>query len=280
MTKPSTYERNFLSSQESADLFAACEKLPFERKLTHWGQPKRYQGLNYSARYSKRHDDDHVGESFPLEMAPPEIKAYAAKLSAHTGADINYVSIVKYADAHDGMNWHRHREDCGYDARVWIVSVGANRPWQIRKAGSKLPEDRYEFIAEQGSLITMSSEANETHEHQVPSVKGECGVRYGINCKTVGPRIYNCRAGSKRPADAVYVGNRVTRGSDWPQTPFGNPGLEPDQFRAYAKIKMRLDEDFRAQVMALRGRDLLCWCKPGEPRCHARVWLELANHNG
>jgi hypothetical protein len=26
----------------------------------------------------------------------------------------------------------------------------------------------------------------------------------------------------------------------------------------------------------LRGRDLACWCKPGEP-CHADVLLELAN---
>jgi hypothetical protein len=26
----------------------------------------------------------------------------------------------------------------------------------------------------------------------------------------------------------------------------------------------------------LRGKDLACWCKPGEP-CHADVLLELAN---
>ena len=27
---------------------------------------------------------------------------------------------------------------------------------------------------------------------------------------------------------------------------------------------------------SLRGKDLACWCKPGEP-CHADVLIELAN---
>ena len=30
------------------------------------------------------------------------------------------------------------------------------------------------------------------------------------------------------------------------------------------------------QIDALRGKDLACWCAPGEP-CHADVLLELAN---
>jgi hypothetical protein len=42
-----------------------------------------------------------------------------------------------------------------------------------------------------------------------------------------------------------------------------------------------LHTSFRAQhafsdVRALRGKNLACWCKPGEP-CHADVLLELAN---
>ena len=31
-----------------------------------------------------------------------------------------------------------------------------------------------------------------------------------------------------------------------------------------------------ADIAELRGKDLACWCKPGEP-CHADVLLELAN---
>jgi hypothetical protein len=29
-------------------------------------------------------------------------------------------------------------------------------------------------------------------------------------------------------------------------------------------------------IRALRGKDLACWCREGEP-CHADVWLRLAN---
>lgn len=43
-------------------------------------------------------------------------------------------------------------------------------------------------------------------------------------------------------------------------------GPECDAKRA--ALKSRLEE--------LRGKDLACWCKPGDP-CHADVLLELAN---
>jgi hypothetical protein len=43
-------------------------------------------------------------------------------------------------------------------------------------------------------------------------------------------------------------------------------GAESD--RAAAEILSRLHD--------LRGKNLACWCKPGEP-CHADVLLELAN---
>lgn len=35
-------------------------------------------------------------------------------------------------------------------------------------------------------------------------------------------------------------------------------------------------EALRSRLPELRGKNLACWCKPGEP-CHADVLLELAN---
>jgi len=35
-------------------------------------------------------------------------------------------------------------------------------------------------------------------------------------------------------------------------------------------------DTIRANIHQLRGKNLACWCKPGEP-CHADVLLELAN---
>jgi hypothetical protein len=95
------------------------------------------------------------------------------------------------------------------------------------------------------------------------------------------PRVWDCHAGKFYPADAVYVGREVrdrrTGKITRPATPFGNHlKLSGEGFREYAVEKM-LDTDFREQIFALGGRDLLCWCSPDSECCHARVWLELAN---
>jgi hypothetical protein len=95
------------------------------------------------------------------------------------------------------------------------------------------------------------------------------------------PRVYDCHAGKKYPADAVYVGREVrdrrTGNIIRPATPFGNvKRLTGDAFRSYAAEKMK-DAEFRELVESLRGKNLLCWCKPDEPTCHAKIWLELAN---
>jgi hypothetical protein len=68
----------------------------------------------------------------------------------------------------------------------------------------------------------------------------------------------------------------VTRPGRW-----GNPfrvevagrQLAVDMYRNYVLGDPILLAAIRSE---LRGRDLACWCRPGEP-CHADVLLELAN---
>ena len=96
------------------------------------------------------------------------------------------------------------------------------------------------------------------------------------------PQVWCCRAGSSYPRDAVYVG-RETRDRQGnllrEATPFGNHcKLSLNAFREMALAMIAADPEFAAQVEALRGKDLLCWCSGKETEhCHARVWLELAN---
>lgn len=51
-------------------------------------------------------------------------------------------------------------------------------------------------------------------------------------------------------------------------------------YRDYWSLMLTPDypgiEAVRASLQELRGKNLACWCKPGEP-CHADVLLELAN---
>jgi hypothetical protein len=45
---------------------------------------------------------------------------------------------------------------------------------------------------------------------------------------------------------------------------------------AYGRAVQSLRQKIIARLPELRGKNLACWCKPGEP-CHADVLLELAN---
>ena len=64
-------------------------------------------------------------------------------------------------------------------------------------------------------------------------------------------------------------------------------GLGVEFFRKHHHAAQYAVDCFRSDLLAgrlvqmtdlepLRGRDLACWCKPGDP-CHADVLLELAN---
>ena len=73
--------------------------------------------------------------------------------------------------------------------------------------------------------------------------------------------------GWRMPPNTVKV-DRATR--------WGNPyrGVDAvEQFDFYAR---ELVKDRPGWLAHLRGKNLACWCKPGEP-CHADVLLELAN---
>jgi hypothetical protein len=72
---------------------------------------------------------------------------------------------------------------------------------------------------------------------------------------------------------------KVSRPGKW-----GNPYRVAEYGRELAvrNYRRRL-EGMRAigalDLSELRGKNLACWCKPGEP-CHADVLLELANGQG
>lgn len=296
-----SYEEDFLTPEEAAELFRQCRTLPFTRRPNERDGGKSkilHQVVTFSDPCGLRRDDhgkarvDYVGAHFPLDQAPEAVKKLREKLSRRVGRDVNYFSVVLYEVGHDHMAYHQHREDKepGRDMSVWIVSTGCGRKFGVKKLGAS-KKDAVKFIAKPGSLITLYSEANNTHQHSVIQDDRIKEARIAINCKvlpkagTARPRVICCKglgspeiAAQKHPG-AVYVGRRVTRGgNNWPDTPFGNyDHLSQDGFREYAELMM-IDSQFAAKVEALRGKDLLCWCSGKETEhCHARVWLELAN---
>jgi hypothetical protein len=103
--------------------------------------------------------------------------------------------------------------------------------------------------------------------------------------------------GWRMPAGAVYVGRPTNFGNPWKAGgPVDFGGHHPvgtevwfgrkagdtvlDPADAVALYRLWLHDCAQRGVphpiAALRGRDLVCWCPPGQP-CHADVLLELAN---
>lgn len=63
------------------------------------------------------------------------------------------------------------------------------------------------------------------------------------------------------------VGEKYYSGKGWKK--IKDAAMAVDLYR-HRELRWRTD------LAQLRGKNLACWCKPGEP-CHADVLLELAN---
>jgi hypothetical protein len=80
---------------------------------------------------------------------------------------------------------------------------------------------------------------------------------------------------TSRWGNPYRVGDTVHRGPAYS----GRDEVVRDAAHAVQLFRQWLFTQQRAAdlVPQLRGKNLACWCRPGEP-CHADVLLELANH--
>lgn len=80
------------------------------------------------------------------------------------------------------------------------------------------------------------------------------------------PRVFNKHHGDA-PADAIYCGRGSHYGNPFPIRPGQTRDIVCDRFER--EVLPTLD------VTALRGKDLVCYCKP--ERCHCDAILVKAN---
>jgi hypothetical protein len=297
---PFTCTPNFLTKEEANELaayFDTLSTMPAETALpgtfsvrkTRWGKEIKRQSLGYLARNAFNDRRNWGTEYADIDTAPEILQRFRRKLAAYTGQEINYISILKYPNSDAIINWHNHNEDRWHNSPVWDVTVGPTerRFWAREVAKPKTTVTS--VLAEVGSLITLPSSMNTTHEHAILKDK-TTGVRYSINCKSLPLyAVWECRAGKNYPKDAVYVGRRVMdrKGKVIREgTMFGNGMTDKDAFKTEAEFREYAEKQlenpaFRAELEKLRGKHLLCWCVQTGPKreefCHARVWLEIAN---
>lgn len=98
-------------------------------------------------------------------------------LSARYGEQFDSIGFNLYRDGHDSVAWHgdRHRHTID-DPVVAIVSVGAPRPFRLRRRGGGPSRS---FDLGHGDLLVMGGACQHEWEHAVPKV-GAAGLRMSI----------------------------------------------------------------------------------------------------
>jgi hypothetical protein len=299
------YVENFLTEAEADELFDFCRTLPSVRPVNP-RNPKAFirkvsHGCFSILPESRTGKTVHGGGADGFAASPQQIKDLAGKLTEYAGKTVNYLSVLGYENEKDHIGFHRHREDDTLKSQaVYVVSLGEERLLTIRPAGSRDRSTYQGLLPKHGSLYVLphldqyGGIFNQTHEHAILDEKFPCSLRISINCKAIDdeyllkpnaygvppppntfvrpdgpPRIWCQRKGCQYPADAVNVDR---------YTIFGNhKHLQGDEWLAWCAEKMS-HPYFAAKVRELKGKDLLCWCRPEEESgCHAREWLRLAN---
>jgi len=216
------YEPNFLTKAEADALFEMAKAQPRYRPIIKRSGYllRRCASTCWSVR---DRNDDSIG-MVPLVEAPPEILPLQRKLSALAGKEVNYFSLQAYENERDHIGWHQHREDKCRDARVFIISLGERRSFGVDKlcpecllcdacnqrrchpdgppcsnyakckAAKKhrntcavRKSTRTLFLPGHGSLIALTSEANDWYEHAVLDDNDPKGLRISINTKCIPP---------------------------------------------------------------------------------------------
>lgn len=83
------------------------------------------------------------------------------------------------------------------------------------------------------------------------------------------------QAGWRMPANTVKVSRPGPWGNPFKVEPGRTAAEAVEQFRAMVE-GFAAEPNVRMNIESLRGKNLACWCRLGEP-CHADVLLELAN---
>ena len=217
------YEPQFLSKSEADALFEMAKAQPRVRPIIKRSgyHLRRCASTTWSVRDRHAHDPDLM---VPLAEAPPEIISLQRKLSALVGKEVNHFSLQAYENERDHIGWHQHREDKCRDARVFIISLGECRSFGVDKLCPECllcdacnqrrchpdgpPCSNYSrcqaakkhrttcavrkgtktvLLPEHGSLIALTSEANNWYEHAVLDDKEPKGLRVSINTKCIPP---------------------------------------------------------------------------------------------
>jgi alkylated DNA repair dioxygenase AlkB len=315
---PCPYEAGFVPKVEADNLLAILEAFPKNQKIIPEGSTppvfttptwQRITGRltigvfddPMTPTYARAYVDAYGDKGSPVfhrSAMPPELQKLWNDVKKKHGP-LCYIYMNYYASNKVPITMHADREDIGTLYPIVTISLGAERPWNIAVADwttsypKPVPGTIQSRKAEHGSCLVMPAGFQETHLHNVPTLKEECGVRISLTFRNPvehKTKVVNVR---KEPFE-VYMGRgkfKDTKGM-WHEGGWGNPFSDkPDskaefivkpeevmpKFRAWFENRIRTEQGYAAKVMGLHGKTLGCYCWQGKP-CHARViasWADL-----
>jgi len=353
---PHIYDPNFLTKQEADELFAFCLTFTRVRPASPFNAShtlRRTSVAHWNDNGSRRGRVSGEKEYPTMDAAPWQIKELAIKVSLLAGKPVNYISILGYENEKDHIDWHQHAEDRARDARVFILSLGEARTFGLREIcpacrvcfecneaacdGHKNQCD--ECVAAKihkkhcvitknktnwkllqpthGSLLTLPSDCNWTHEHAVLEDKTPKGLRISFNTKClptnesledfiarldsptesvlvspfVPPRYVISLPTAPTPAPEgvttvwhclkhpydVYIGRRMFR-FNLPESDFSN--RSDGDYESWLVERLK-DSAFASKVRSLHGKRLGCWCRDRKDRdfskCHGHILARYAD---
>jgi alkylated DNA repair dioxygenase AlkB len=140
------------------------------------------------------------------EGGPPAILGELARaLTDRYGVDFDRIWCNLYRDGRDSVAWHRDRNGkVMTNPIVATVSLGAHRPFQLRRRGTSKIAASIE--PGDGDLVVMCGACQHDWEHTVPKVARRVGPRISITIRHSEPAPGEARIGDPK---------RVLPGQAW-----------------------------------------------------------------
>lgn len=154
--------------QDEIMMFGKKTKVP---RLTSW-----YADPNVKYSYSGL---ELLPKQWTSELI--ELKSLAEKLSTHS---FNSVLLNYYRDGADSMGWHSDDEkELGANPIIASLTFGYPRRFLIREKMDY--KKKKEIELEDGSLLVMRGDFQETYQHSIPKTKKLVGERLNLTFRKV-----------------------------------------------------------------------------------------------
>ncbi len=133
-------------------------------EVVDWRQGRRRM-------YDRMVDDPRLSRWYPAgdPLPHPALEMIGDALRTHIGVPLGSVGLNYYRDGNDSVAWHADRELRELsDTRIAIVTLGARRPFAIRRKGGGRSRN---LAPGSGDLIVMGGACQMGWEHSVPKTR-------------------------------------------------------------------------------------------------------------